>query len=48
MQNFEISKQKEDTIVNMFEDYIENMKIIINLNIIFYYIIKYLDTPQNY
>lgn len=29
MQNFEISKQKEDTIVNMFEDYIENMKIII-------------------
>ena len=47
MQNFEISKQKEDTIVNMFEDYIENMKII-NLNIIFYYIIKYLDTPQNY
>lgn len=33
MQNFEYSKQKEDTIVNMLEDYMDSMKIIINLNI---------------
>lgn len=29
MQNFEYNKQKDDTIVNMLEDYMDNMKIII-------------------